>query len=61
MEYKDILIGECVFIGSYSVIKGEAHVGHHSAVVAETVVGAGVILAHSPAMGKPMHTKPSYY
>lgn len=57
----DIDIGDCVFIGSHSVILGGAIIGHHSVVGAGTVVRAGVIPPYSQVIGNPMRVKPGYY
>src|SRR4051812_16790796 len=35
---RDIEIGDCVFIGSHSVVLGGASIGHHSVIAAGTVV-----------------------
>lgn len=57
----DISIGEHVFIGSHSMVKGGAEIGHHSVIAAGTVVEAGSIPAYSLVSGNPMTVKPGYY
>ena len=57
----DIVIGDCVFIGSHSVILGGATIGHHSVIAAGTVVRGGVIPPYSLVVGNPMVVKPGYY
>jgi len=44
IDRKDIFIGESVFVGSHSVIKGGANIGHHSVVAAGTIVDGTEIL-----------------
>lgn len=61
IERRDITLGEHVFVGSHSVVKGGAHIGHHSVVAAGTVVDAGVIPPYSLVVGNPMQVKPGYY
>lgn len=61
VDRKDIIIGECVFIGSHSVIKGGAKIGHHSVVAAGTIVDAGEIPPYSLIFGNPMQVKKGYY
>lgn len=58
---KDIEIGDSVFIGSHSVIKGGARIGHHCVVVAGTVVDACDAPPFSLISGNPMRIKPGYY
>ena len=58
---KDIFIGENVFIGSHSVIKGGAKIGHHSVVAAGTVVDGIEIPPFSLISGNPMTIKPGYF
>ena len=58
---KDIYIGENVFIGSHSVIKGGATIGHHSVVAAGTIVEGIEIPPYSLISGNPMKIKPHYY
>jgi len=61
IERKDILIGECVFIGSHSVIKGGANIGHHCVIAAGSVVGGGDIPPYSLVSGNPAQFKAGYY
>ena len=58
---RDIYIGEHVFIGSHSVIKGGATIGHHSVVAAGTVVDPIEIPPYSLISGNPMTLKPRYF
>ena len=58
---KDIFIGEHVFIGSHSVIKGGATIGHHSVVAAGTIVDGIEIPPYSLISGNPMTCKPQYF
>jgi acetyltransferase-like isoleucine patch superfamily enzyme len=60
-EWRDIEIGDAVFIGSHSVILGGAVIGHHSVIGAGTVVRAGVIPPFSLVLGNPMQVKAGYY
>jgi acetyltransferase-like isoleucine patch superfamily enzyme len=55
----DIIIGDCVFIGSHCSVLGGAVIGHHSVVGAGTVVRAGVIPPFSLVVGDGV--KPDYY
>jgi acetyltransferase-like isoleucine patch superfamily enzyme len=61
VERKDITIEENVFIGSHCLIKGGSHIGHHSVVVAGTMVGPGNIPPYSLVYGNPMKVKEGYY
>jgi len=61
VERRPILIEECVFIGSHSVVKGGAHIGHHTVVAAGTVVEGVEIPPFSLVVGNPMAVKRSYY
>jgi acetyltransferase-like isoleucine patch superfamily enzyme len=58
---KDITLEHRVFVGSHCVIKGGAHIGHHSVVAAGTVVDGVSIPAYSLVSGNPMTVKPGYY
>jgi acetyltransferase-like isoleucine patch superfamily enzyme len=58
---KDIFIGENVFIGSHSVVKGGAKIGHHSVIAAGTVVDGIEIPPYSLISGNPMTMKPKYF
>ena len=57
----DIVIGDCVFIGSHSAVLGGSVVGHHSVIAAGTVVRAGDIPPFSLVVGNPASVKPGYY
>lgn len=61
VDRKDITLENNVFVGSHSVIKGGAHIGHHSVVAAGTIVEAGTIPPYSLVIGNPMQVKPGYY
>jgi len=58
---KDIIIENNVFIGSHSIIKGGAHLGHNSVVGAGTVVEGIKIPPFSLIVGNPMKVKQGYY
>ena len=58
---RDIEIGDCVFIGSHSVVLGGSVVGHHCVIAAGSVVRAGVIPPFSLVAGNPATVKPGYY
>ncbi|HVI52298.1 MAG TPA: acyltransferase [Candidatus Sulfotelmatobacter sp.] len=58
---RNIRIGDCVFIGSHSVVKGGAVIGHHSVVAAGTVVEPGEIPPYSLVSGNPMTVRAGYY
>ena len=60
IDRKEILIGENVFIGSHTIIKGGAEIGHHSVIAAGTVV-SGKIPPYSLVYGNPMKMKEGYY
>jgi acetyltransferase-like isoleucine patch superfamily enzyme len=57
----DILIGDHVFIGTHSVVKGGTRIGHHSVIGAGTIVGPGEIPPYSLVLGNPMVVKAGYY
>jgi acetyltransferase-like isoleucine patch superfamily enzyme len=61
VERRDITLEDHVFVGSHSVIKGGAHIGHHSVVAAGTIVDAGKVPPYSLVIGNPMQVKPGYY
>lgn len=61
VERRDIIIGDHVFVGSHSVIKGGARIGHHSVVAAGTVVEGVEIAPFSLISGNPMQVKEGYY
>ena len=57
----DIYIGDHVFIGSHTVIKGGATIGHHSVIAAGTIVDGVEIPPYSLISGNPMSIKPRYF
>lgn len=62
VDRRPIVIEARVFIGSHSVVKGGAHIGHHSVVAAGTIVEGGVeIPPYSLVVGNPMVVKAAYY
>ncbi len=61
IKSKDIVIGQNVFIGSHSVVKGGAQVGHHSVIAAGTIVDGVKIPPYSLIAGNPMVVKKGYY
>jgi len=61
IERRPIEIGECTFVGSHSVIKGGAKIGHHSVIAAGTIVDSGSYPPFSLLIGNPMVVKPGYY
>ena len=61
IERKPIVLENNVFVGSHSVIKGGAHIGHHSVVAAATVVDPVKIPPYSLIIGNPMKVKEGYY
>lgn len=61
IKRKPIIIGCNVFIGSHSVVKGGARIGHHSVVAAGTIVEGVEIPPYSLIIGNPMRIKKSYY
>jgi acetyltransferase-like isoleucine patch superfamily enzyme len=61
IERKDITLEDHVFVGSHCVIKGGAHIGHHSVVAAGTIVDAGYIRPYSLVSGNPMLVRPGFY
>ena len=61
VDKRDIIIGDHVFIGLQSVVKGGAHIGHHSVIAAGTVVDAGEIPPYSLVSGNPMTVRPRYF
>ena len=60
-ERRDIIIENNVFVGSHCVIKGGAHIGHHSVVAAGTIVEGIDIPSYSLIIGNPMKVKINYY
>lgn len=61
IERKDIMLGNSVFVGSHSVIKGGAKIGHHSVIAAGTVVDECIVPPYSLVYGNPMKVKEGYY
>ncbi|MGZ3496481.1 MAG: acyltransferase [Vulcanimicrobiaceae bacterium] len=61
IERRDITIEHHVFIGTGCIVKGGAHIGHHSVIAAGTVVGPGEIPPYSLVYGNPMRVRPGYY
>lgn len=61
VERRSIVLENHVFVGTGAVIKGGAHIGHHSVVAAATVVEAAAIPPYSLVVGNPMVVKPGYY
>lgn len=55
----DIVIGDCVFIGSQSCVFGGAQIGHHSVIGSGTIVRAGSIPPFSLVVGN--EVKVAYY
>lgn len=58
---KPITLEHNVFVGSHCVIKGGAHIGHHSVVAAGTIVDGVRIPPYSLVAGNPMTVKSGYY
>lgn len=61
IERRDIVIEDHVFIGSHSVVKGGAHIGHHTVIAAGTIVDGVDVPPYSLVFGNPMKVKESYY
>jgi len=61
VERRDITLEHNVFVGSHCVIKGGAHIGHHSVVAAGTVVDGVRVPPYSLVIGNPMQVKEGYY
>lgn len=61
IERRPITIEHSVFVGSHCVIKGGAHIGHHSVVAAGTVVEGVKIPPYSLVSGNPMEVREGYY
>ncbi|MBV0914155.1 acyltransferase [Anianabacter salinae] len=61
IDRADIELGNHVFVGSHSFIKGGARIGHNSVIAAGTIVGAGDIPPYSLVFGNPAQIKPGYY
>jgi len=60
-KWKDITIGNNVFIGSHSVIKGGANIGNYCVIGAGTIVEGVDIPDYSLVVGNPMVIKRGYY
>lgn len=58
---KNINIGDHVFIGSHSLIKGGANIGNYCVVAAGTIVDSCNIPPYSLVFGNPMKIRPNYY
>ena len=58
---KQIKIENNVFIGTFSVIKSGANIGHHSVIASGTVVDGKIIPPYSLVSGNPMIVKKGYY
>jgi acetyltransferase-like isoleucine patch superfamily enzyme len=58
-DCRDIVIGDCVFIGSQSCVFGGAEIGHHSVIGAGTIVRARSIPPFSLVVGN--EVKAEYY
>ena len=61
IERKNIIIEHNVFVGSHCLIKGGAHIGHHSVIAAGTIVDGAKIPPYSLVSGNPMVVRPGYY
>ena len=61
VEHKNITLEKNVFVGSHCVIKGGAHIGHHSVIAAGTIVDGKEIPPYSLVYGNPMKVKEEYY
>ena len=61
IERKDIILENNVFVGSHSLIKGGAEIGHHSIIAAGTIVDSAKIPPFSLISGNPMIIKKGYY
>jgi len=60
-SHKRCFIGNNVFVGSHSVIKGGAQIGAHSVIAAGTIVDPEVIPPYSLVSGNPMTVKQGYF
>ena len=61
IDRRDITIGNNVFIGSHSVIKGGANIGNFCVIGSGTIVDAADIPDYSLVVGNPMIVKKGYY
>jgi len=60
-EYAPIVLENNVFVGSHCMIKGGAHIGHHTVIAAGTIVDPVRIPPYSLVSGNPMVVKEGYY
>lgn len=58
---KEIILENNVFVGSHCLIKGGAHIGHHSVIAAGTIVDGVEIPPYSLVVGNPMKIRAGYY
>lgn len=61
IDRADIILENNVFVGTGAIIKGGAHVGHHSVIAAGAVVDAAEIPPYSLVTGNPMRVRAGYY
>lgn len=61
IDRRSIILGDHVFVGSHSVIKGGVKLGHHCVVAAGTIVDSCDVPPYSLVAGNPMVVKPGYY
>ena len=61
IERKPIILENNVFVGTQTVIKPGAYIGHHSVVASGTVVDSVKIPPYSLVVGNPMRVKEGYY
>ena len=61
IDRADIIIEHNVFIGSHCMVRGGAHIGHHSVVGAGTIVPPIRIPPYSLVIGNPAVVKEGYY
>ncbi len=61
VDRNDIILENNIFVGSHVVIKGGAHIGHHSVIAAGTIVDGIKIPPYSLVIGNPMTIKAEYY
>ena len=61
VERRSIAIGDNVFIGSHSMVKGGATIDDNCVVVAGTIVDAGYYPKWSLIYGNPCQVKEGYY
>lgn len=58
-ECRDIILGDCVFVGSHCALLGGTEIGHHSVIGAGSIVRPGIIPPFSLVLGG--EVKPGYY